>query len=62
MSKNICKEGKQKQPGRWDEYVQKTKQDKVGGIIPTYEKFCLPQNDKRETRFRCANSIEEVTD
>ena len=26
-------------------------QDKVGGIIPTYEKFCLPQNDKRETRF-----------
>ena len=27
------------------------KQDKVGGIIPTYEKFCLPQNDKRETRF-----------
>ncbi len=38
------------------------KQDKVGGIIPTYEKFCLPQNDKRETRFRCACGAEEVTD
>ena len=38
------------------------KQDKVGGIIPTYEKFCLPQNDKRGTRFRCAYGIVEVKD
>ena len=53
---------KQKQAGRWDDLKNNRKQDKVGGIIPTYEKFCLPQNDKRETRFRCANGIEEVTD
>ena len=35
----------------WDNSTIFYQQDKVGGIIPTYEKFCLPQNDKRETRF-----------
>ena len=28
MSRNMDKKVKQKQAGRWDEYVQKTKQDK----------------------------------
>lgn len=56
------KKVKQKQTGRWDDLSKNHKQDKVGGIIPTYEKFCLPKNDKRETRFRCVYGIEEVTD
>ena len=46
----------------WDNSTIFYQQDKVGGIIPTYEKFCLPQNDKRETSFRCACGAEEVTD
>lgn len=51
MNKNTVKKGKQKGTGRWYDFAQKRKQVKESGIISTFEEFCFPQKEKRETRF-----------
>lgn len=37
--------------GGWYDFAQKRKQVKESGIIPTFDGFCFPQKEKRETRL-----------
>lgn len=46
----------------WDNSTIFYQQVKESGIIPTFDGFCFPQKEKRETRFRCAYGIVEVKD